>query len=341
MKNDRGFLRRHRVASAITAGLVGVSSVGGFIAYDQFNTAGGTRASKFAVAQIVKQAETIRDESAIKETLGKRIQIQRANAPAVDAIWYEPENRGAEPLPVFVYAHGGAWISFDAIDGDTFSQDIADRTPAVVVNVNYKLLQVEPFPYQQNELIDTVRWLVDNSADLNIDPNNIVVSGGSAGGHIAAAAALMLNRQGIDLRASVLEVPFLDFVVDGENDLGEFAGLVDQLLATFAPDAEVTDPVISPLRADEEELVGLSDTYFIVGLRDPLMKQAERYQRKLKAAGVHTGLKAFDTGHGYLIEKTKPDGETVSVSDVRNSRAADAHRIALLKHFFYGLPLPK
>jgi acetyl esterase len=337
----RGILRRHRIASAITAGFVGVSSVGGFIAYDQFNTAGGTRASKFAVAQIIKQAETIRDESAIKETLGKRIKIQRVSAPAVDAIWYEPANRGTEPLPVFVYAHGGAWISFDAIDGDTFSQDIADRTPAIVVNVNYKLLQVEPFPYQQNELVDTVRWLVDNSSDLNIDPHNIVVSGGSAGGHIAAASALMLNRQGIDLRASVLEVPFLDFVVDGQNDLGEFAGLVDQLLATFAPDADVTDPVISPLRAGEEDLVGLSDTYFIVGLRDPLMKQAERYQRRLEAAGVHTGLKAFDTGHGYVIEKTKADGETVGVSDVRNARAADAYRIALLQHLYYGSPLPE
>lgn len=341
MKKVRGFLRRHRIASPITAGLMAVGLVGGFVAYDQFNTAGGTKVSKFGVAQIVKRAATIRDESAIKETLGERIQIQRASAPAVDAIWYEPENRGAEPLPVFVYAHGGAWISQDAVDMDTFSQDIADRTPAVVVNVNYKLLQVEPFPYQQNEFVDTVRWLVDNSSDLNIDPDNIVVSGGSAGGHIAAASALMLNRQGIDLRASVLEVPFLDFVVDGENDLGEFAGLVDQLLATFAPDAEVTDPVISPLRADDEDLVVLSDTYFIVGLRDPLMKQAERYQRRLEAAGVHTGLKAFDTEHGYVIEKTKADGETVGVSDVRNARAADAYRIALLQHLYYDSPPPE
>jgi acetyl esterase/lipase len=324
----------------IGGGLGVLGAVGGLVAYDQFNTAGGTMVSKFGVKQIVNQADTIREESAIKETLGERIQIERENAPAVDAIMYEPEVRGAQPLPVFVYAHGGAWISLDATDVDTFSQDIADSTPAVVINVNYKLLQVEPFPYQQNELVDTVRWLIDNASDLDVDPDNIVVSGGSAGGHIAASTALMLHREGIDLRASVLEVPFLDFVIDGENDMGMFAGLVEQLLSTFAPDAEATDPVISPLRADKEELAGLSDTYFIVGLRDPLMKQAERYQRNLDAAGVHTQLKAFDTGHGYVIEKTNADGETVSVSDVRNARAADSYRIALLKHIYYGSPLP-
>jgi acetyl esterase/lipase len=139
----------------------------------------------------------------------------------------------------------------------------------------------------------------------------------------------------------VLEVPFLDFVTDSENDMGMFDGLVEQLLATFAPDVEATDPLVSPLRADEEELVGLSDTYFIVGLRDPLLKQAERYQRNLEAAGVHTGLKAFDTGHGYVIDKSNADGETVSVSDVRNARAADTYRIALLQHLYYGSPLPE
>jgi acetyl esterase len=340
LKKVRGWLGRHRIASAIGAGLGVVGLVGAVVAYDQFNTAGGTKVSKFGVGQIVDQAEKIREESAIKETLGERIKIEREGAPAVDAIWYEPEHRGAEPLPVFVTVHGGAWISLDAIDSDTFSQDVADRTPAVVVNVNYKLLQVEPFPYQQNELVDTVRWLIDNSTDLNIDPDNIVISGGSAGGHIAAASALMLHREGIDLRASVLEVPFLDFVADSENDMGAFDGLVDQLLSTFAPKAAAADPVISPLRADKEELVGMADTYFIVGLRDPLLKQAERYQRNLEGAGVHTELKAFDTGHGYVIEKMNADGETVSVSDVRNARSADSYRVALLQHIYYGAALP-
>jgi acetyl esterase/lipase len=60
------------------------------------------------VTQIVKQAETIRGKPAVKETLGNRIQIQRRDAPSVDAIWYEPQDRGTDPLPVFVYAHGGA-----------------------------------------------------------------------------------------------------------------------------------------------------------------------------------------------------------------------------------------
>lgn len=36
-------------------------------------------------------------------------------------------------LPVFVYIHGDAWISTDAVDVDTYMQDITDGTPCKVV----------------------------------------------------------------------------------------------------------------------------------------------------------------------------------------------------------------
>lgn len=324
----------------MAVGLIG--TVGGLVTYDQLNTAGGTRVSKIGVRQIVAQAETLKRQSDLQQTIGERIQIARADAPEVNAFLYRPTRQETDQkLPVFIYAHGGAWIGLDATDMDEFSQDIADRTPALVVNVNYRLLQTEPFPYQQTEIVDTVKWVRDNAAILNIDPDNIVISGGSAGGHIAAGAAMMLNRERVNLRASVLEVPFLDFVNDDDNDMGMFDGFVEQLLETFSPDADPIDPVISPVRADTDTLSGLDDTYFIVGLQDPLYKQALRYKERLEASGVNTNLKAFDTNHGYTLEKTDVDGRTVSVSDRPNARAADEYRVSLLQHIFFDAPLPE
>ena len=338
-KKSKGILKKHRIGIIIFAG---IAAAAGIIAYDQFNTAGGTKMSKFGVRQVVKQAEVIREESDFKEILGRRIQIERDGMAAVDAIWYEPESyNGTDILPVFVYIHGGAWIALDAVDVDTFMQDIADCTPCIVVNVNYKLLQIEPFPYQQTEIADTVKWLVQNADSLKIDPDRIVISGGSAGGHIAAGTAIMLNHENVSLKAEILEVPFLDFVDEPTNDLGIFNGLVNQLMETLTPDSDTFDPIISPCRAGAEDLEGLCDTYFIAGLQDPLYEQAKRYQALLDSVGgIHTNFKAFDTNHGYMMDKVDKDGNTVSVQDVKNDRAALKYKIQLLRHIFYNDELP-
>lgn len=91
------------------------------IAYDQLNTAGGTKVSKLGVKKIIEQVATIREESDLKEIFGERIQIKRENKADIDTIWYEPESyNGSDILPVFVYAHGGAWIGLDAVDEDSY-----------------------------------------------------------------------------------------------------------------------------------------------------------------------------------------------------------------------------
>jgi len=334
-----GLVKKNRLILAIALAL---AVVGGFVAYDQFNTSGGTKASKYVVRQIINNAKTIHEEAAVKETLGERIEISREGKEPVSAIWYEPDGYNNEDkLPVFVYIHGGAWISTDAVDVDTYMQDIADRTPCKVVNINYKLLQEEPFPYQQEEAVDTVKWLIENADDLKVDPERIVISGGSAGGHITAGAEILLNREGIQIAAEILEVPFLDFADEPGNDLGIFSGLVNQLVDTLSPDADPYDPVISPCRAAKEDLEGLCDTYFIVGLQDPLYKQAVRYNELLISVGdVYTNFKEFDTNHGYMMDKVDDKGKTVTVQDVKNDRAAFKYKVRLLQHVYYGGEMP-
>ena len=63
-----------------------------------------------------------------------RIEVVREGQKAVSAIWYEPDGYdGEDKLPVFVCIHGDAWISTDAVDVDTYMQDIAGGTPCKVV----------------------------------------------------------------------------------------------------------------------------------------------------------------------------------------------------------------
>lgn len=246
----KSFFKRYRVAILIA--FIAIAGIGA-LAYYWLNTAGGTKVSKLGVMKIRENAITIRKEANEKDTLGKRIVIDRDGKDPVEAIWYEPKGH-TENLPVFVYAHGGAWISLDAIDVDEYMKKIADSANCVVVNINYKLLQTEPFPYQQEEMADTVKWLQDNATSLKVQPENIVISGGSAGGHITAGTALLLSRENIKIAAQLLEMPFLDFTAPKEDDLGIFSGFIGQLHDTFFPAINADDPIVSPPHASAEEL---------------------------------------------------------------------------------------
>jgi acetyl esterase/lipase len=136
-------------------------------------------------------------------------------------------------------------------------------------------------------------------------------------------------------------MPFLDFVNDGANDVGEINEVLGPLLGSFSPESDPADTLLSPVRANESQLADLSDTYIIAGLQDPLLQQALRYQRALQAAGVTTHPKTYDTNHGYTNEKITSDGERVNVTDMRTLRAAEEYRVALLQHIFYQTPMPK
>ncbi|WP_442852304.1 hypothetical protein [Butyrivibrio sp. VCB2006] len=44
-------------------------------------------------------------------------------------------------------------------------------------------------------------WLIKNADELKVDSERIVISSGSAGGHITAGAEILLNREGIQIAA--------------------------------------------------------------------------------------------------------------------------------------------
>ena len=118
--------------------------------------------------------------------VGDRSYIQREGKEPVEVLFYYPEKR--ENMPVFVQIHGGAWVGLDAVDDDRYCKRLSEALGAFVVNVNYKRLYDKSFPYPQEEVVDTVKWLKAHAKQLGIDPDRIILSGGSAGGHLTSRA---------------------------------------------------------------------------------------------------------------------------------------------------------
>jgi acetyl esterase/lipase len=92
--------------------------------------------------------------------------------------------------PVMFYVHGGAWSYGDKREqGRPMLHEFAARG-WVVVACNYRLAPQHPWPAQIEDVTRTLGWIKQHIVDFGGDPSRVVVSGGSAGGHLAALVAL-------------------------------------------------------------------------------------------------------------------------------------------------------
>jgi acetyl esterase/lipase len=98
--------------------------------------------------------------------------------------------RGA---PVLLQVHGGAWtVGSKQVQGVPLMRHMAARG-WVCVTINYRLAPRDPFPAQLVDVKRAIAWVREHAADYGGDPAFVAVTGGSAGGHLAALAALTAN----------------------------------------------------------------------------------------------------------------------------------------------------
>ena len=249
--------------------------------------------------------------------LGQAFAVPRTGVDGVNVRLYRPVGDVARPLPALFNIHGGGWLFGDAEGVDLQSQYLANRLGCFVVNVDYALADEAPFPWQQTQVADTVCWFIGHAAQFRADPAKAMLAGYSAGGHIAAGAAMLLRDRGVKLSAQILGYPFLNFVGFDFAGYGGMRGLPAVIFNRFAKSVlferlPAEKPLLSPGNADASALAGLAPAVIIgCGKNDPLLPQAEAYAKKLQAAGVRTVYREFrEAEHGFL-ERGFPDDPAV------------------------------
>lgn len=108
--------------------------------------------------------------------------------------------------PAIVYLHSGGWTSGTRASIPELVLAQADRG-WVVVSADYRLAPDHAFPEADQDVDRVVRWVKANAPRLGVDPNRIVLAGGSAGGHLAAMAAAAPGRyQAFDLSETLARI---------------------------------------------------------------------------------------------------------------------------------------
>jgi acetyl esterase/lipase len=98
-----------------------------------------------------------------------------------------PDDAGA---PVLMQVHGGAWMTGSKEQqGAPLMGHLAERG-WVSVALNYRLSPRSTWPDQIVDVKRAIVWVKEHIAEYGGDPDFIVMTGGSAGGHLSALAAL-------------------------------------------------------------------------------------------------------------------------------------------------------
>ena len=99
-----------------------------------------------------------------------------------------------EDLPVFVYIHGGAWIMGSRREqGLPIIHHLA-RNGWLCFSLSYRLSPGAGWPDHLVDIKAGLSWIRDHASEYGGDATFVVVSGGSAGGHLAAMAGLTANQ---------------------------------------------------------------------------------------------------------------------------------------------------
>ena len=112
-----------------------------------------------------------------------------------------------EPRPLVVYIHGGGWQGGHTRHAGAFAnwpEVLASlaRRGYVVASVEYRLSGEAKFPAAIHDVKNAIKWLQASAARFRIDPQNVVLWGGSAGGQLAALAATSCDLKALEPVAS-------------------------------------------------------------------------------------------------------------------------------------------
>ena len=105
--------------------------------------------------------------------------------------------RAAGPHPTVLHIHGGGWT------GGSRESVILRAMPFLemgfaVVNVSYRLAPVAEAPAAVEDCLCALRWIVRNAKEYGFDTSRIVVTGYSAGGHLALTTGMLPASAGLD-----------------------------------------------------------------------------------------------------------------------------------------------
>ena len=223
---------------------------------------------------------------------------------------YLPPNTG-KPTPAIINIHGGGWNHGTKETQGGFSPFF--KMGFAVANVEYRLTPEAKAPAAIEDIRCALIYLIKNAKALNIDPDKIVIMGGSAGGHLALLAGLMGNNHLFDANCKGVEKIKIAAIIDkwGIADMDTFTNITKYKSAINWLDKYATDQNFIKSVSPVTYITKNSPPVFIVhGDADPTVPytQSVSLYRKLQEVGVKSKFMTVPNGgHGTFPDEQKKE----------------------------------
>lgn len=274
---------------------------------------------------------------------------------------YLPARPGALPsgagrnaggaVPLLLHIHGGGWVLGDPDGYGPVVSHYAAASGCVVVDVDYRRAPEHKYPAAARDCEAALDWAHANARALGADPRRIVVTGDSAGGHLAAG---LCQRTRTPVALQILMYPVIsagrgaDFASrrqlgDGRWFLREF----DILRAEreyFEADQDREAWPGNLLAAPMRVLHRQPPTLIVTAGLDPLRDEGEAYAARLQAAGVKCELRRVEgTIHGFVLFASQIDAGRAWIDEIgrRVRRVKPAHHRSWLVRWLDRLDLDR
>ncbi len=227
---------------------------------------------------------------------------------------------GGAARGTIVYAHGGGFTLGSLASHDAVVARIAAATGATVVAIDYRLVPEHPVMAAVEDVMAVAEALAADRSPWDATPAGpLVLAGDSAGGTLAASAALRLRGR-VALAGLALVYPMLGSEPAEPARTTEANAPMLTLAEVRACSAAVlAEPWCFPL--DASSLAGLPPTLLLDAEHDPLRDDCAAFADRLRDAGVpvahrrgeglvHGSLRAIDRsvaaarGFAWLTDAT-------------------------------------
>ena len=224
----------------------------------------------------------------------------------------------SKPTPILINIHGGGWRSGVKETQGGFNSFF--KAGFAVANMEYRLSGQATAPAAVEDTRCMLIYLIQNAKALNIDPNKIIIMGGSAGGHLALMGGLLANDHRFDTNCPGVENVKVAAIIDKY-------GIADVWDWTYGPEHKSSSPKlwlgdkvndenfiksVSPI----SYLTKNSPPIFIVhGDSDPTVpyQQSVDLYKKLQDLGVKSQFMTVEGGLHGKFDKEKNNEINVAI----------------------------
>ena len=232
---------------------------------------------------------------------------------------YRPSAPTPERKPVLLHLHGGGWQVGTHNQGIPLLRHLAAQG-WICVAPTYRVAPQVQIPEMLADVEQAFRWLVQHQRRLGLDSERIVISGGSAGGHLASLLTLKLSRPvnhipGVALSGclSLYGVYDLHGCFDEDAASPARATLLSNAMGGRPSRHPERYEAMSPLHQAHSK----APPFLLVqGAKDALIppEEPQAFQQRLRDAGISATLLQFpEVEHAFDLFPTLPTRQALPV----------------------------